>query len=116
MTSDQTATEEQHAAFAQVGSKYYPIFVAVFTALVIISNVTATKGVAFGPILTDGGFIVFPLTYLIGDVLSEVYRFKAARRAILPWVSLNNLAPPPLWVPNLLPPARLSPHPEHLQN
>jgi len=68
VTSDQTATEEQHAAFAQVGSKYYPIFVAVFTALVIISNLTATKGVAFGPIIgnwsiiTDGGFIVFPLT------------------------------------------------------
>ena len=60
MTSDQTATNEQHAAFAQVGSKYYPPFVAVFTALVIISNVTATKGVAFGPIITDGGFIVFP--------------------------------------------------------
>ena len=70
------------------GSTYYPIFVAVFTALVIISNLTATKGVAFGPIIgnwsiiTDGGFIVFPLTYVIGDVLSEVYGFKAARRAI----------------------------------
>ena len=75
---------EQHARFAQVGSAYYPILIAVFTALVIISNVTATKGVAFGPIITDGGFIVFPLTYIIGDVLSEVYGFKAARRAISP--------------------------------
>ena len=65
-----------------MGSVYYPVLVAVFTALVIISNVTATKGVAFGPIITDGGFIVFPLTYVIGDVLSEVYGFKAARRAI----------------------------------
>jgi queuosine precursor transporter len=43
VTSDQTTEKEQHASFAQVGSKYYPIFVAVFTALVIISNVTATK-------------------------------------------------------------------------
>jgi hypothetical protein len=60
VTSDQTATTEEHAKFAQVGSKYYPKFVAVFTALVIISNVTATKGGAFGPIITDGGFIVFP--------------------------------------------------------
>ena len=98
VTSDQTATEEQHAAFAQVGSNYYPIFVAVFTALVIISNVTATKGVAFGPIIgnwsiiTDGGFIVFPLTYVIGDVLSEVYGFKAARRAIYLGFAMNVLA------------------------
>ena len=37
------------SGYASVGSRYYPMFVAVFTALVIISNVTATKGVAFGP-------------------------------------------------------------------
>ena len=60
----------------------------MFTGLVLISNVAATKGIAFGPIIgdwsliTDGGFIVFPLTYVIGDVLSEVYGFKATRRAI----------------------------------
>ena len=89
VTSDQTAAEDKHAAFAQVGSVYYPVFVAVFTALVIISNVTATKGVAFGPIITDGGFIVFPLTYVIGDVLSEVYGFKAARRAIILGFAMN---------------------------
>src|SRR6478672_1601369 len=71
--SPETPEEPEHpSGFAQVGSVYYPILVAVFTALVIISNVTATKGVAFGPIITDGGFIVFPLTYVIGDVLSEV--------------------------------------------
>ncbi|MDT5125142.1 MAG: queuosine precursor transporter, partial [Mycobacterium sp.] len=64
--------DDDRPTFAKVGSAYYPILVAVFTALVIISNVTATKGVAFGPIITDGGFIVFPLTYVIGDVLSEV--------------------------------------------
>ncbi len=91
MTSSQATARADvpTPGFAQVGSRYYPVFVSVFTALVIISNVTATKGVAFGPvighwsIITDGGFIVFPLTYVIGDVLSEVYGFKAARRAII---------------------------------
>jgi uncharacterized integral membrane protein (TIGR00697 family) len=91
--------------FAQVGSRYYPMLVAVFTALVIISNVTATKGVAFGPIITDGGFIVFPLTYIIGDVLSEVYGFKAARRAILLGFSMNVLAAAAFWVTIYLPAA-----------
>ena len=89
MTSEQIADQDPHAAFARVGSAYYPVLVAVFTALVIISNVTATKGVAFGPIITDGGFIVFPLTYVIGDVLSEVYGFKAARRAIFTGFAMN---------------------------
>jgi uncharacterized integral membrane protein (TIGR00697 family) len=116
VTSDQTATKEQHAAFAQVGSKYYPIFVAVFTALVIISNVTATKGVAFGPIITDGGFIVFPLTYVIGDVLSEVYGFKAARRAIFLGFAMNGLAALTFWVTINLPAADFYTNQEHFEN
>jgi uncharacterized integral membrane protein (TIGR00697 family) len=116
VTSDQTATEQQHAAFAQVGSKYYPTFVAVFTALVIISNVTATKGVAFGPIITDGGFIVFPLTYVIGDVLSEVYGFKAARRAILLGFAMNILAALTFWVTVYLPPADFYTNQAHFEN
>jgi uncharacterized integral membrane protein (TIGR00697 family) len=116
VTSDQTATKEEHAKFAQVGSKYYPIFVAVFTALVIISNVTATKGVAFGPIITDGGFIVFPLTYVIGDVLSEVYGFKAARRAIFLGFAMNILAAVTFWVTIYLPAADFYPNQEHFEN
>ena len=81
--------QTEHRGFATPGSAYYPMLVAVFTGLVLISNVAATKGIAFGPIvgewslITDGGFIVFPLTYIIGDVLSEVYGFKATRRAIV---------------------------------
>ena len=116
MTSEQTATTEEHAKFAQVGSKYYPIFVAVFTALVIISNVTATKGVAFGPIITDGGFIVFPLTYVIGDVLSEVYGFKAARRAIFLGFAMNGLAAFVFWVTIYLPAADFYTNQEHFEN
>jgi uncharacterized integral membrane protein (TIGR00697 family) len=116
VTSDQTATKEPLAAFAQVGSKYYPIFVAVFTALVIISNVTATKGVAFGPIITDGGFIVFPLTYVVGDVLSEVYGFKAARRAIFLGFAMNGLAALTFWVTIYLPAADFYTKQEHFEN
>lgn len=115
MTSGQTS-ERQHAAFAQVGSLYYPVLVAVFTALVIISNVTATKGVAFGPIITDGGFIVFPLTYVIGDVLSEVYGFKAARRAIFLGFAMNALAALAFWVTVYLPAADFYTNQEHFEN
>ncbi|WP_346764689.1 queuosine precursor transporter [Rhodococcus sp. HNM0569] len=88
-------TDREHATFAHVGRSYYPILVALFTATLLISNICATKGVAFFPgedlslgpvqilpIITDGGFFLFPLAYILGDVLSEVYGFKAARRAI----------------------------------
>lgn len=119
-----TSTEEhsEHRGTAIVGSAYYPVLVAIFTALVIISNVTATKGVAFGPIIgnwsiiTDGGFIVFPLTYVIGDVLSEVYGFKAARRAILLGFSMNALAALAFWITVYLPAADFYTNQEHFEN
>jgi queuosine precursor transporter len=115
VTSDLEA-DRPRTAFAQVGSAYYPALAAVFTALVIISNVTATKGVAFGPIITDGGFIVFPLTYVIGDVLSEVYGFKAARRVIFLGFAMNILAALAFWATVYLPAADFYANQEHLEN
>ncbi|OKH74358.1 membrane protein [Mycobacterium sp. SWH-M5] len=109
-------SEHEHRGTAIVGSAYYPMLVAVFTALVIISNVTATKGVAFGPIITDGGFIVFPLTYVIGDVLSEVYGFKAARRAIVLGFGMNALAALAFWITVYLPAADFYTNQEHFEN
>jgi queuosine precursor transporter len=94
-----------HPGLATTGSPYYPTLVAVFTGLVLISNVTATKGIAFGPIITDGGFIVFPLTYVIGDVLSEVYGFAATRRAIFIGFTMEVLAAIAFWVTAYLPAA-----------
>lgn len=107
---------QPRASFAQVGSTFYPALAAVFTALVIISNVTATKGVAFGPIITDGGFIVFPLTYVIGDVLSEVYGFKAARRVIFLGFGMNVLAALAFWITVYLPAADFYTNQEHFEN
>lgn len=108
MTHDRLDSIDQPGpapGFAAVGSAYYPILIAVFTALVLISNITATKGVAFGPLLTDGGFLVFPLTYVIGDVLSEVYGLKAAGRAILVGFVMQALAVTAFWVTVHLPAA-----------
>jgi queuosine precursor transporter len=67
--------------------RYYDIFVAVFAAILLISNLAATKLVAFGPLILDGGAILFPLAYILGDVLTEVYGYKYARRAI--WVAFG---------------------------
>ncbi|MEU0545790.1 queuosine precursor transporter [Nocardia sp. NPDC005978] len=91
--SGRPATE--HAAFAKAAGGYYTPVVALFTAVLIISNICATKGVQFFtdqslklgpieilPITTDGAWFLFPFAYILGDVLSEVYGFKAARRAI----------------------------------
>ncbi|GAA1181084.1 hypothetical protein CGLAUT_00610 [Corynebacterium glaucum] len=53
-----------------------------FCAVFLISNITAQKGVTLGPLITDGAFFLFPISYVIGDVIAEVYGFKTARRAV----------------------------------
>lgn len=68
----------------------YPTFVAIFIGVLIVSNITATKGVEIGPLITDGAFFLFPLSYVIGDVLSECYGYKATRRAV--WTGFSILA------------------------
>lgn len=70
----------------------YPVLVSVFCAVFLISNITAQKGVALGPFITDGAFFLFPLAYVLGDVLAEVYGFKAARRAIFTGFGIAILA------------------------
>src|SRR5215204_4257268 len=81
------------AAFATAPSGIYAVVVAVFCGLLLISNIAATKTITVvdglpawlgGGIFTDGGALLFPLTYILGDVLAEVYGLRQARRAI--WV------------------------------
>lgn len=111
MTVDTRTHDGQTPGYASVGSVFYPVLVGAFTGLVLISNITATKGVAFGPlvgdwsIITDGGFIMFPLSYVIGDVLSEVYGFRATRRAIYVGFTMQALAAAAFWVTIFLPAA-----------
>lgn len=66
----------------RVSRSPYPYLLALFCAVFLISNITAQKGVALGPLITDGAFFLFPISYVIGDVIAEVYGFKAARRAV----------------------------------
>ena len=99
------AVEAGPARFAQTGSSLYPLIVAVFVGVLLISNIGATKLIAAGPLIVDGGAFLFPLTYIIGDVLSEVYGWKAARRAILIGFAMSILAAITFFVVQLSPPA-----------
>lgn len=65
--------------------RYYDLAVAASVATLIISNLGAMKLIAIGPIIADGGALLFPLAYILGDVMTEVYGYKHTRRAI--WVS-----------------------------
>ena len=101
--SDPRPHERVH--YALVGAGVYPIVVAVFVSLLLISNIGAVKLIAFGPIITDGGVFLFPLTYIVGDVLSEVYGLRAARKAIFLGFLMSVLAAFTFWLVQLSPPA-----------
>jgi uncharacterized integral membrane protein (TIGR00697 family) len=54
----------------------------LFIAVLLTSNLIAVKLVAFGPLTLPAAVIVFPLSYLFGDVLTEVYGYSITRRVI----------------------------------
>ncbi|MEP7286011.1 MAG: queuosine precursor transporter [Chloroflexota bacterium] len=62
--------------------QYIDLITAAFVAVLIISNITSTKILLLGPFTFDGGTILFPLAYIFGDVLTEVYGYKRSRRVI----------------------------------
>lgn len=97
--------ETDRAVFATVASPYYGYLIALFVGVMLISNVTGTKGVLLFPdlsfelgflsldgLVTDGAFLLFPLAYVLGDVISEVYGFKAMRRVVLSGFAVLALA------------------------
>lgn len=55
---------------------------SLFVTVLLISNVTSTKIVALGPFTFDGGTILFPLSYIFGDILTEVYGYSRSRKVI----------------------------------
>ena len=88
-----TANQQSNKVhFAQEFKGLYPFLMASFVGLLLISNVGAVKLIQFGPIYTDGGAFLFPLVYIVGDVLSEVYGFKAAKKAIYTGFAMAILA------------------------
>lgn len=70
------------SSYIPVQKSAYPVLLALFTTIFVLSNIVSTKGVQMGPLVTDGAFFLFPAAYVIGDVISECYGFRAARRAV----------------------------------
>lgn len=91
------------AVYADRGSSHYDIILTLMCVVVIISNIGGSKGVQLGPITTDGGFFLFPLAYVLGDVTTEIYGMRAARRGIFMGFFMAILAVLCFWVIIALP-------------
>jgi len=68
---------------------YYTWIIGIFVAVLLISNTVSTKIVNLGWFVFDGGTILFPLSYIFGDILTEVYGYSRARKVI--WIGFFSL-------------------------
>ena len=62
--------------------RHFDLLLAIFLVVLLISNLVGQKLCKIGPFVISGGQLLFPLTYIFGDVFTEVYGFAASRRAI----------------------------------
>lgn len=90
--------------------KYLDLVMAFFVAILIVSNIASSAKIVdlrfslFNiPMAFDGGTLLFPLSYVFGDVLTEVYGFRASRRVIWTGFAALGLSALVLFVLRLLP-------------
>src|ERR1700742_4380885 len=62
--------------------KYLDALTTAFVVILLVSNLIAQKVCQIGPFAVSGAVLLFPITYIFGDVFTEVYGFAASRRAI----------------------------------
>jgi uncharacterized integral membrane protein (TIGR00697 family) len=62
--------------------KYLDALTTAFVVILLVSNLVAQKVCIIGPFAVSGAVLLFPITYIFGDIFTEVYGFAASRRAI----------------------------------
>ena len=77
--------------------RYFDLVMALFVTVLIVSNIASSAKIVdwgfslFGlPMAFDAGTILFPISYIFGDVLTEVYGYQRSRRVI--WAGFACLA------------------------
>ncbi|MFA6424414.1 MAG: queuosine precursor transporter [Candidatus Magasanikbacteria bacterium] len=95
---------------------YTDFITAAFVAILLISNIASTKILSLGWFSFDGGTIIFPLSYIFGDILTEVYGYARSRRVIWTGFAMNLLMVIVFWIVGALPPALDWPFQESFMN
>lgn len=86
-------------------SAWFVLVVAVFITCLITANITAVKLVDVFGLILPAAILVFPLSYITGDVLTEVYGYGRARKVIWLGFACNFMVVFFIWVGQVLPPA-----------
>ena len=86
-------------------SGWFVAVAMVFVTCLITANIIAVKLVALGGLVVFAAIVIFPLSYIFGDVLTEVYGYRRARLGIWLGFGCNLLAVVAIIIGQLLPPA-----------
>jgi queuosine precursor transporter len=92
------AEGEQH-------STWFVIMMAVFVTCLITANITAVKLVSVFGFILPAAIFIFPISYITGDVLTEVYGYSRARKVIWLGFVCNFIVVLFIWIGQILPPA-----------
>jgi len=87
------------------GYRYLNLVTGVFVTCLVVSNIIAVKIVSVAGIVLPAAVVVFPISYIVGDVLTEVYGFGPARQVIWIGFACNAVAVLAMWVGGRLPAA-----------
>ena len=81
----------------------YEMLAGLFVMTLIVSNIASIKVVAIGPLVFDAGTILFPLSYIVGDIVTEVYGYRKMRSLLYVGVVSLILTMTTFWVVQILP-------------
>jgi uncharacterized integral membrane protein (TIGR00697 family) len=87
------------------GYRWFHIVTGIFVTSLVISNIIAVKLVNILGLYLPAAVILFPIAYIFGDVLTEVYGYARARQVIWTGFFCNLLAVAVIWIAGLLPSA-----------
>lgn len=86
-------------------SSWFIVITAVFITCLITANITAVKLIGVGGVVLPAAVVIFPISYIFGDVLTEVYGYARARLVIWLGFACNLLAVAAILLGQILPPA-----------
>ena len=86
-------------------SSWFVVVVAVFITSLITANITSVKLIEVWGLVLPAGIVIFPVSYIAGDVLTEVYGYARARKVIWLGFLCNLLTVMVIWLGQVIPPA-----------
>ena len=83
----------------------FVVVATLFITCLIVANIIVVKQISIGGFVLPAAIIVFPISYIIGDVLTEVYGYQQARRVIWLGFLCNLITVLAIWLAKIIPPA-----------